>query len=46
MGADLEVKVLPRAGFSEGSEAQERVGDLPFGGRVEQICGPMNKNQI
>jgi hypothetical protein len=46
MGADLEVKVLPRAGFSEGSEAQGRLGDLPSGGRVERSCGPMNKNRI
>ena len=46
MGIDLEVKVLPRAGHSEGSETQGREGDRPSGGRVKRSRGLMNKNRI
>jgi hypothetical protein len=46
MGTVLEVKVLPRAGHSEGREAQGRKGDRPSEGSVERIRGLMNKNRI
>src|SRR5687768_447058 len=46
MGTDLEVKVLSRAGHSEGRETQGRKGDRPSEGSVERTCGPMDKNRI
>jgi len=46
MGTDLEVEVLPRAGHSEGREAQGRKGDRPSEGSVERTRGPMDKNRI
>lgn len=45
-GAFLEVKVLSQADHGERSEAQLRKGDRPWGGSVERICGPMDKNRI
>jgi hypothetical protein len=46
MGIVLEVEVLPRAGHSEGREAQGRKGDRPSEGSVERNRGLMNKNRI
>ena len=46
MGAILEVKVLPRAGHSERSEAQLREGDRAWEGSVGRIREPMDKNRI
>jgi hypothetical protein len=46
MGALLRVQVPPQAVHSERSEAQLRKGDRPWGGSVERICEPMNKNRI
>ncbi len=46
MGTVLEVGVLPRAGHSEGREAQGRKGDRPSEGSVEHSRGLMDKNRI
>ena len=46
MGTVLEVRVLSRAGHSEGREAQGRKGDRPSEGSVERSRGLMNKNRI
>ncbi|MGO9612342.1 MAG: hypothetical protein ACLPX5_04855 [Dissulfurispiraceae bacterium] len=46
MGVILEVKVLPRADHSKRREVQLRKGDRAWGGSIERIREPMNKNQI
>jgi len=46
MGIFLEVEVLPRAGHSEGREAQGRKGDRPSEGSVERSRELMDKNRI
>jgi hypothetical protein len=46
MGALLWVQVPPQVDHSEGSEAQLREGDRAWGGSVERIREPMNKNRM
>jgi hypothetical protein len=46
MGAFLWVQVPPQVDRSERSEAQLHEGDRMWGGSVERICEPMNKNRI
>ena len=46
MGALLRVQVPSRVGHNERSEAQLHEGDRVWGGSVDRICGPMNKNRI
>ncbi len=46
MGAILEVQVLSRADHSKRREVQLRKGDRAWGGSMERIREPMDKNQI
>ncbi len=46
MGIDLEVKVLPKTGHSDRSEAQGRNREGSSGGSVERSRGPTNRNLI
>ena len=46
MSALLRVQVPLQADHSEQSEAQLHEGDRVWGGSVERICEPMDKNRI
>jgi len=46
MGTTLEVKVLPKAGHRDRSEAQLREGDRPWEGSVERNRWLTHRNQI
>jgi len=46
MGTTLEVKVPPKTGHRDRSEAQLRKGDRPWEGSVERRRGPTDRNRI